>query len=207
MVVYFAGLDLGQASEHTALALLAQEYTSGRTGYAVRHLQRWQPGTPYHAIAAEVGRALTARELAGCHMVIDRTGVGRAAAALFECVACCVQSLVVSAGHATSCAEDGTLQVPKKELVAVLQVLLQGRRLRVADRLPLAQTLAREMEMFKAAIVPARVDTDLSWREREHDDLVLAVAVAAWAGERTPTDDGEPLVFDGLSTGPGWRRW
>jgi hypothetical protein len=56
--------------------------------------------------------------------------VGRGA--LFESTASSVRSLVVSAGHAVGCGEDGLLHVPKKELIAVLQVLLQGRRLRVA---------------------------------------------------------------------------
>jgi hypothetical protein len=35
----------------------------------------------------------------------------------------------------------------------------------------------------------------VSWREREHDDLVLAVALAAWQGERTPASLGQPLVL------------
>jgi hypothetical protein len=204
---FFAGLDLGQSSEYTALAILEQDYSEGRTGYAVRHLQRWQPGSPYHAIALEIGRTLAAPKVGSCHLMIDRTGVGRPAAALFESVAGSVQSLVVSAGHAVSCGDDGSLHVPKKELVAVLQVLLQGRRLQVAGRLPLADMLVREMESFKAKIVPADAGPDLSWREQEHDDLVLAVAVAAWAGERTPADDGQPLIFHGTSPATWLRSW
>jgi hypothetical protein len=204
---YFAGLDLGQACEHTALAVLGKRQSHGRTEYAVPHLQRWQPGTPYHGIATDVRRALATPELAGCHLIIDRTGVGRAAASLFEALTDSVRSVIVSAGHAVSCGEDGSVHLPKKELVAVLQVLLQGRRLQVASRLPLAETLVREMESFKATLSPAGSGLDLSWREREHDDLVLAVAVAVWDAERTTVDDGEPMALDGPGIGPSWRRW
>jgi hypothetical protein len=204
---FFAGLDLGQASEHTALAVLGRQWAGGRTDYAVRHLKRWPPGTPYQAITADVGRTLLTPELCGCHLIIDRTGVGRTVSALFDDAAGSVRSVIVSAGHAVTCGEDGSVHVPKKELVAVLQVLLQGRRLQVASRLPLAETLVREMESFKATITAASSGPDLSWRERAHDDLVLAVAVAAWDGERTTVDDGEPMALDGPGIGPAWQGW
>jgi hypothetical protein len=66
--------------------------------------------------------------------------------------------------------------------VSVLQVLLQSRRLRIASALPEAKVLQQEMETIKAKLtLPSPDATD--WREREHDDLVLAVAIAAWAAE------------------------
>jgi hypothetical protein len=129
------------------------------------HMQRWPPGTPYHAIAADVGRTLGTPELGGCDLVIDRIGVGRAASGLFSGMAATVRSVVISGGHAVNYGEDGSIHVPKKELVA--------------SRLPPAQTLVCEMQSFRATITPAGAGSELAWREREHDDLVLAVAVAA----------------------------
>jgi hypothetical protein len=77
----------------------------------------------------------------------------------------------------------------------------------VAARLPLAETLLRAMEALKATITPAGSAPALSWREREHDDLVLAVALAAWQGERTAPEAGQPLVFDDVVVPAPWRRW
>jgi len=74
--------------------------------------------------------------------------------------------------------------VPKKELVASLQVLLQTRRLKVAKTLPEAATLVRELETFRVKVTEAANETFGAWREGQHDDLVLAVALAAWMGER-----------------------
>jgi hypothetical protein len=81
--------------------------------------------------------------------------------------------------------DGNAYRVPKRELVSVLQVLLQTKRLEVAAALPLAQTLQREMLAFKVEISKSGHDTyGNDWRENPHDDLVLSVALAAWAGEK-----------------------
>jgi hypothetical protein len=72
--------------------------------------------------------------------------------------------------------------VPKKELVSVLQVLLQFRRIKVPSSLPQAQILVQELLNFKAKIRTPSDDTLAEWREGTHDDLVFAVAIAAWVG-------------------------
>lgn len=40
-----------------------------------------------------------------------------------------------------------------------------------------------ELQHFQLKAVPLKPDA-LEWRERPHDDLVLAVAIAAWQAER-----------------------
>jgi hypothetical protein len=40
------------------------------------------------------------------------------------------------------------------------------------------------LQHFQLKSVPMAQDALLEWRERPHDDLVLAVAVAAWQAER-----------------------
>jgi hypothetical protein len=50
----------------------------------------------------------------------------------------------------------------------------------------LAQALVGELLAFKATITLSRENGSAPpepWRERTHDDLVLAVALAAWYGE------------------------
>jgi hypothetical protein len=75
--------------------------------------------------------------------------------------------------------------VPRKELVGVLQVLLQNHRLRIRRSLPDADLPVGELVRFKAKIMAVRDNTLESWREGPHDDLVLAVGLAAWQGEGT----------------------
>jgi hypothetical protein len=44
----------------------------------------------------------------------------------------------------------------------------------------------QELMNFKMKVKAAEEDPAVSWRERAHDDLVLAAAAAAWIAERVP---------------------
>ena len=80
--------------------------------------------------------------------------------------------------------DDGSAHVPKKELVTCLQVLLQGRRLRVARTLPEATTLVRELQNFQVKINrQTRQQSYGAKGTRKHDDLVLALALATFYAE------------------------
>jgi hypothetical protein len=71
--------------------------------------------------------------------------------------------------------------------VSALQLLLQSRRLHIARSLEHAATLVKELENFRVKITAAARETYEAWREGQHDDLVLAAALAAWMGEETLT--------------------
>src|SRR5581483_3323178 len=78
-------------------------------------------------------------------------------------------------------------QAPRRsrpELVSTLQVLLQARRLHVASTLWEAKTLVRELLDFKVKVSLTENDALASWREGLRDDLVFAIAIAGWMGER-----------------------
>jgi hypothetical protein len=74
--------------------------------------------------------------------------------------------------------------VPKQELVGAIQVLLQNRRLRIPRGLAHSELLVSELQNFKLKVPTLRAEKSLeAWREGPHDDLVLAVALAAWYSE------------------------
>ena len=81
--------------------------------------------------------------------------------------------------------------VPKRDLVAVLQVLLQTRRLKIAGNLAEAPRLMRELTDFRAKFTPSANEVFRPEKSSQHDDLVLALALAAWTGERLP----EPIEW------------
>jgi hypothetical protein len=194
---HFVGLDLGATHEYTALAVLERPRLSPhshpgdrRPVYALRHLRRFAPGTGYPAVAGAVRELLQTPPLPGAVLGVDQTGVGRAVRELVADelegkVLCLFAPVTVVAGSGAAGSAPGCgLLAPKVELVGTLQVLLQTRRLLIADALPEAAVLVRELEAFRAAPPVLRGEAVESWRERDHDDLVLAVAVAAWLGER-----------------------
>jgi hypothetical protein len=202
---HFVGLDLGQVKDFTALAVLERPVaciedvrSRRRPAYAVRHLQRFPLGTPYPVVVQAVRELLGSALLRKPTLAVDHTGVGRAvvdmlADALRGRVACLCYPITITAGHIVTTNELGGLHVPKKELVSTLRVLLQARRLHVARTLPEAAVLVKELENFRVKVTAARNETFESWREGQHDDLVLAVALATWLGEQTlPTPDDLP---------------
>ena len=211
LVRHFVGLDLGQPHEFTALAVLERPLASAadllagsRPAYALRHLRRFPLGTPYPAVMQAVVSLLGSARLSDPTLVVDQTGVGHAvvgmlADALRGRTSCLFFPVTLTAGHAVTGGEDGVLHVPKRELVGTLQVLLQTRRLQVSRSLPDAAVLVQELENFRTKVTTARQETLESWREGRHDDLILAVAVAAWLGEQaltTPNDQVEEFTLE-----------
>ena len=54
----------------------------------------------------------------------------------------------------------------------------------VSEELPLCKVLQKEMQAFSVKITTAGNESFEAWREKDHDDIVLAVALGVWLGER-----------------------
>ena len=190
---YVSGLDLGPPQGFSALAVLertevTEPHELARTlrHYAVRHLEHWHPGTPYPEVCQRVAGLFGTAPLSKSYLAVDYTGVGRPILDMLRRarVRARISPVLVTAGHKATADERGGWCVPRRELAANLQVLLQSRRLRVVPALPEAATLVRELSAFQVKVPSATEEELVAWREGAHDDLVLAVAVAAWIGER-----------------------
>jgi hypothetical protein len=72
--------------------------------------------------------------------------------------------------------------VPRRDLISASQILFDEGQLKIAEGLELAGTLKDELLAFKPKA--EKPDELEGWRERPHDDLILAVAVSTWAAQR-----------------------
>jgi hypothetical protein len=122
-------------------------------------------------------------------LLIDATGVALPVAENFERfvrrkgVKGWATKVLITSGDSVS--RDGsTYRVPRRNLASVLQVLLSYDRLRIAPSLSDASLLSTELANFQVKVMPPGTPDDLIWREGATDDLVLAVALACWGGER-----------------------
>src|SRR5262245_25021819 len=84
-VCYFVGLDLGQPSDFTGLAVIERPivppnapYYQRRPDHAVRHLRRFPPSTPYSEIVEDIRRLCCRPPIARSMLIVDQTGVGEA---------------------------------------------------------------------------------------------------------------------------------
>jgi len=198
---YLVGLDLGQAQDYTAIATVKQlkHQKTGALHYEVVGLERPPLGTPYGAIVDYVIGMLKSTTLSGkclgqsmgigapkeeTELVVDATGCGRPVVDMLKdkgapdyahLVPC-----TITGGVAVT-TTGGMYGVPKRSLVTSLQILYQDGRIKVSNGLELGSILAQELLNFKAKINPATGnDSFEAWREKDHDDMVLAVALAVW---------------------------
>jgi hypothetical protein len=94
-------------------------------------------------------------------------------------------AVTITGGTQVSNVGLGRWRVAKIQLASTLVTLFEGRRLHIAE-VPETALLLREAQAFSVKITPAGNETFESWRESDHDDLVLALALACWAAESIP---------------------
>ena len=200
--MYVAGLDLGQKQDPTALAVVEWAEFAGawdgvtfehrkETSLSLRYLERIPLGTSYPEVVYRVGCTMRSRQLAGAerrHLVVDGTGVGPAVVDLLQMED--LQSRlwpVTITGGDTERYADGYYRVPKRDLIVGLQVLVQQGGLQIAAGMKEGETLLKEMANMRVRVSGSGNEQFGAWRDGEHDDLVLAVALACWGvGKVTP---------------------
>jgi hypothetical protein len=194
----FVGLDLGQSQDFTAIAVLERAELVGEwdpvmyawrktVALRLRHLERIPLGTPYTEVVDRVVAVTRSGELAGrCHLIADATGVGRPVMDMLrraELGSSRLWPVEITSGTLERYA-DGHYRVPKRDLIVGLQLLLQRRELQIAKGMKFGPVLAREMAEMRVKITPSGNEQYGAWRDGEHDDLVLAVALACWGARK-----------------------
>lgn len=194
---YIVGASLGTGSDPTGLAILEQEiwkdghWQPAQKGLALRHLERLAVGDGFPDIVDRIVALIARPEIADSEcseatdIVLDVTGSGRSPVKLFAGPGLAPIIVTITgalAGEQESAPDDW--RVPKRELVSNLQVLYQSDRLKMARGLDLTESLVEELEAFKLRPATVASNDPEAWRERQHDDLVFAVAVAAWRASR-----------------------
>jgi hypothetical protein len=187
-VRFYVGLDLGQQSDYTAVAITEKVPPSGTDDpeLHVRWLERFRD-VLYPDVAERVGRLMDAPQLRGeAALAVDATGVGAAVVDMLRKSGLTFDAVTITGGDTESHgATYSHWRVPKRDLIGGLQVLLQSGRLRVASQLEHAETLKRELLNFRVKVnVSTGHDSYEAWREGDHDDLVLATALAAWKAQK-----------------------
>jgi hypothetical protein len=192
---YCVGVDLGQAQDFTAIVVVETARLTlperdpitwsfrAETIHHVRHAERVPLEVPYPDVAEHV-RKLAGREpLAGqATVVVDATGVGAPVVDLLRRggLGCRVIPVVITGGDTES--SDGVkYRVPKRDLMAGLQVAFQKRRLRLAEGLWALRELQEELRSMRLRV---SADGFERYGGRGHDDLVLALALAWWRASR-----------------------
>jgi hypothetical protein len=199
--MFSIGIDLGQRRDYSAVAVVERVRRAEQRcdavqwawrerdcadEWVVRHLERMPLGTPYTAVTGRIVELARNPKLRGeRQLVVDATGVGMPVVDMLRAAqpGCGIAAVWITGGQGERF--DGKVwHVPKLELLARLQTLLETKRLRIADRMREAGTLGRELLDIKSARrASGRLKVGAEGAG-EHDDLALAVALAVWVGRR-----------------------
>jgi hypothetical protein len=190
--VFAIGLDLGQSQDYTAVAVvrcvsgaeLGETNSNLPYQYHLRFLKRFPLGTPYPSIIAGIEEMLGRKALVGrSRLIVDSTGVGTPVVdGLYE------RGLkplpVIITGSDRPSWNKKTLCVPKRDLVATLSTLFQNDILRFPPDIQLREELIKELTNFTMRITKNARDTYSPLQHSQHDDLVIALALACYYLER-----------------------
>ena len=172
------GIDLGRLRDHTAIAAI-ERMRDGRT--VVRFVERVKLGTPWSVVVERVRRIVTDERMAGrCAVAVDATGVGSPVVEMLQKagLGCEIVPVTITSGERESQTAQGW-SVPKKDLMTGLQLGLEDGSLVIARRMKEVGALARELVDVKAK--GARIGAEGAG---QHDDLVIAVALAVWKAKQ-----------------------
>lgn len=182
--MYF-GLDLGQVRDFTALSIAEKVKVAETYEYHTRHVERFELGITYPMIIDKLQERLRAVNLEKYKVVADATGVGRPVIDLMRKEGISVVPIMITGGEKELFdPELGGWKVPKRILISNLQVLLQNGQLKFAKGMMHSKNLIDELLNFKIKVNAHGNDTYAAWRESEHDDLVLSLALAVWYAVR-----------------------
>jgi hypothetical protein len=204
---YVLALDLGQSRDWSA-AVVAERIEAERIEYRrytkyegtitpydrrplirhnLVHLHRYPLGTSYPDIARSIRNVLVQLppRRDAVDVVIDATGVGKAVSDQMKELGVPHKAVTITAGTGTS-QHSMDHRIAKKALASMLDVVLSEGRIKLASSDPLAQTLLAELQSFTVRVTGAGNETFAALREKDHDDLTIAAAMAVWFGEKRP---------------------
>jgi hypothetical protein len=189
---YAVGVDLGQSTDPTAIAVLrhqeCEQVDQVKRAWEkaaqinCRHLQRLTLGLSYVDQVSAVATLLQRPPLntRSTVLVIDETGVGRAVGDLFDDVGLEPLRVTITAGNEQSCVGHNRWHVSKSILVSTLDANLHTKTLRFAAGLSEAGAMQAELQDFTRKISAAGCFT-FQARDGAHDDLTLAVCIGLWS--------------------------
>lgn len=190
---FYSGVDLGEDNDYTALSIIETiKQTESGPLLHVRHLERFKDML-YHKQVMEVQQRLLRAPLWGrTELVVDATGPGRGAADLFQELDFNFRGVIIHGGERERAEqpkpEEGRKgmyhYVPKKTLVNAALIPFQQGRILISERLRFSHILKDELRGFRMKQKAATGHETFSHRSGEHDDLVLALALASWAAHR-----------------------
>jgi hypothetical protein len=205
---FILAADLGEVKDWSAYSILDERVSAKRQPdtsdlvlgmdgrrifsreYLLRYLKRPPMGTTYPMVVRQLRELISNPTLKGnVDLVVDATGVGRPVIEMMQEEKLNPIPIVITFGQSSrevTMGDDGYYRVPKVDIMSSLNVLFGSHRLLYPPELPdsngtnLIPVWLLEMEQFRMKQTKALNMTYEAWRETDHDDIVLSIALGSW---------------------------
>jgi hypothetical protein len=184
---YYVGLDLGQAVDPSAIAVIERVPAAQGGCYDVRDLFRFPRGTPYPEIIDHVQALINTPPLwAHTPVIVDATGLGMPVIDMLRSAGVPAEAVLLHGGESVTVGTGGTgmHRFPKTWLATLTRGLLESRRLRIAKQLGEARRLVSELCTFTTVIKRTGALTVEAGRDEGHADLAIAMMLACAYAEQ-----------------------
>jgi hypothetical protein len=200
MIRNIVAVDLGRQADFTAISIIQtrEHWTTGpnipvewKTGeedklltyyHHLRYLTRMK--AKYPEVVRVVKTIVTSlEEDQATALLVDATGVGLPVVDMMVDDGLNPVPILITGGS-TITEKDGGYHIPKRFLVSALQGLFETGRLKISAGIENFEEFMHELTHFKVKITKAGNDTYEAWRESDHDDLVISVAMGSWFAQR-----------------------
>ena len=160
--------------------------------FNVTWIERFPAGRPLPAIINRVAEIASDKRVSRESIILlDISSVGTAPLRAFQTRGMYPEAIDLTNAGTEGYANDAR-QVPLRDVIGAAQVILETARLKVASALELATTLVSDLQAFD----PKPIARNPDLRSGRNTDLVLALAVALWWGDRLTWDDDYMEPYD-----------
>ena len=191
---FFLGLDLGHQQDHSALIALESstivydhrdpvsfEFITEKI-LSLRHIHRFPLRTPYTAVSEHVRDLIRQPTFHGqSSLIVDAGGPGLPVYDLlktFHLPASLFPVMITAGDRVTK--QHPFWRIPRRILLSNLHTLIYTRALTIAGEIRHARTLLKELSSLRLHLAPTGYESFEPARSSQHDDLVIATALAAY---------------------------
>jgi hypothetical protein len=174
--------------------------------YYLRYLERFRAKYP-DTVQRVVKITRKLEDDGGTALLVDATGVGLPVVEMMREERLDPIPIIITGGNAIT-ESDGGYHLPKRQMISTLQGLFESGRLKISKGINHLEELLEEISNFRVKITKAGNDTYEAWRETDHDDMVISIAMAAWYARREAPQNvlvGKTVELDEWDPLNSWR--
>ncbi len=193
----FIGLDLGQQYDYTVITAISSHRTSNRgIRHVLEYVYRFPVKMSYSVMTNYVTKfVMTPKAIVfNPVLIVDYTGVGAPVYDMLVKNGLKPVAFTITGGSKPNVTNRNKMSVPKRDMVASLQIALQNHILSIPSSLKELGQLKSEIQNFHMKIDKNSSTTFGALRDSIHDDITMSLCMAIWYADYTLIGKKSPFI-------------